>query len=197
VWRPAELASLPWRESLLLGAGLGLRLPALLRLPGSIAAVWRPAELASLPRCEALLLGAGLCLRLPALLRLPSPATSLRLPELPGRAVRPPSLLRRLAELSRRALWWRPLRPRRRPSRLSALGHLTCLGRRLFAFLPRVVLSGAGLRQHDGVRCRGAIVGEARARECNRRQHRAGEQSVAKILFHFGPRKVRTRVRRT
>jgi hypothetical protein len=196
--RPTELTSLSRREPLLLRIRRCRRLSALLRLSRSAAALRRPAELTELPRRQPLLLGGGR-LWLPALLSLSGPAAPLRLAELPRHALRPPSLLRRLTDLSRCALWWRALRARLRPSRLRALRRRTFLqrlstfGRRLLALLPWVVLIGAGLRQHDDVRSHGPIVGQARTRECNRRQHRAGEQSVAEILVHFGPCKIRIR----
>jgi hypothetical protein len=120
---------------------------------------------------------------------------SLRLAHLPGRSLRR-HLLWLPTKVPRRTLWRRALRALRRSSRLRAprrtfLLLLTTL--LLLALLPGVVLSGAGLRKHDHVRSDGTIIGLARTRECNRRQHRAGEQNVTEILVHLGPCKVRTR----
>jgi hypothetical protein len=178
--------------SLLLRAGRRL-LTGVLRLPWPTPALLGGlAELTTLPRSAALLerVWSRLNVLLSAL-RHPAP---LRLAHLPGRSLR--RHLRLPTELPRRTLWRCALRALRRSSRLRAprrtfLLLLTTL--LLLALLPGVVLSGAGLRKHDHVRSDGTIIGLARTRECNRRQHRAGEQNVTEILVHLGPCKVRTR----
>jgi hypothetical protein len=187
-------------NSLLLRAGRRL-LTGVLRLPWPTAALlgWL-AELTALCWSAALL--ERVWSRLNVLLSALRHSAPLRLAHLPGRSLRR-HLLRLPTELPRRTLWRRALRALRRSSWLRAprrtfllllttfLLLLTTL--LLLALLPGVVLSGAGLRKHDHVRSDGTIIGQARTWECNRRQHRAGEQNVTEILVHLGPCKVRTR----
>jgi hypothetical protein len=190
--RLAKLAPLSRCNFLLLCAGRRL-LTGVLRLAWPTAALLgRLAELTALSRSAAVL--GRVWSRLNVLLGALRRSAPLRLAHLPGRSLRR-HLLRLPTKLPRRTLWRRALHALRRSSRLRAPRRtfllLTTL--LLLALLPGVVLSGAGLRKHDHVRSDGTIIGQARTRECNRRQHRAGEQNVTEILVHLGPCKVRTR----
>jgi hypothetical protein len=166
--RLPELTARSRPDPLLLGAGRRL-LAGLLRLTWATASLLgRLAELAARPR-SATLLG-RVRRRLSILLSAPRPSAALRLAHLTRCSLRP-GFLRLPTALPRPALWRRALRALLRSSRLRA-GRGTFLAplwRRLLAPLPGIVLGGAGLREHDGICSGGAIIGQARARKCNRR----------------------------